>query len=69
MSGGLRLVNRVRHRPREAGVGELAEQIAGLQLIDLRGSGRAVVQHRRPGQLDPDIAASPRAARPSAPRA
>jgi putative heme transporter len=40
---GLRLVNRVRHRPRETGVGELAEQIAGLQLIDLRGSGRAVV--------------------------
>jgi putative heme transporter len=33
----------VRHRPRETGVGELAEQIAGLQLIDLRGSGRAVV--------------------------
>ena len=40
---GLRLVNRVRHRPRETGVEELADQIAGLQLIELRGSGRAVV--------------------------
>jgi putative heme transporter len=40
---GLRLVNRVRGRDRDAGVDELAEQIAALQLIDLRGSGRAVV--------------------------
>ncbi|MHC1562250.1 lysylphosphatidylglycerol synthase transmembrane domain-containing protein [Actinomycetospora sp. C-140] len=40
---GLRLVNRVRSRPRDTGVAELAEQIAALQLIELRGRGRAVV--------------------------
>lgn len=42
-SWGLRLVNRVRHRPRETGVAELADQIAALQLIELRGRGRVVV--------------------------
>ncbi|GLZ46300.1 hypothetical protein Acsp06_24850 [Actinomycetospora sp. NBRC 106375] len=40
---GLRLVNRVRSRPRDTGVAELSEQIAALQLIELRGRGRAVV--------------------------
>ncbi len=41
--GGLRLVNRVRRRPREAGVPELATQIEGLVLIELPGRGRVVV--------------------------
>jgi uncharacterized protein (TIRG00374 family) len=40
---GLRLLNRVRSRPLDTGVAELAEQIAALQLIELRGRGRAVV--------------------------
>ena len=40
---GLRLVNRVRSRPRDAGVPELVEQIDALQLIELRGGGRVVV--------------------------
>lgn len=40
---GLRLVNRVRRRPAETGVDALQEQVRGLQLIELRGSGRAVV--------------------------
>lgn len=40
---GLRMVNRVRSRPRDTGVPELSEQIAALQLIELRGRGRAVV--------------------------
>ena len=42
-SAGLRAVNRLRRRPRETGVDALAEQIAGLQLIELRGRGRLVV--------------------------
>jgi putative heme transporter len=42
-SWGLRLVNRVRRKPRENGVAELAEQIAALQFIELRGKGRLVV--------------------------
>ncbi len=41
--GGLRLVNRVRRRPRETGVAELTTQIEGLALIELRGGGRVVV--------------------------
>ncbi len=41
--GGLRLVNKVRRRPRETGVPELTTQIEGLALIDLPGSGRVVV--------------------------
>jgi len=40
---GLRLVNRVRSRPRDTGVAELADQIAALQLIELRGGGRTLV--------------------------
>lgn len=40
---GLQLLNRVRSRPLDTGVAELAEQIAALQLIELRGRGRAVV--------------------------
>ncbi|MDF2975572.1 MAG: hypothetical protein K0S40_300 [Actinomycetospora sp.] len=40
---GLRLINRVRSRALDTGVAELAEQIAALQLIELRGRGRAVV--------------------------
>lgn len=40
---GLRLVNRVRSRPRAAGVAELTDQIDALQLIELRGGGRIVV--------------------------
>src|SRR5919107_137839 len=40
---GLRLINRVRSRPLDTGVAELAEQIAALQLIELRGRGRALV--------------------------
>lgn len=40
---GLRLVNRVRSRPRDAGVAELTDQIDALQLIELRGGGRIVV--------------------------
>ncbi|GAA4793969.1 YbhN family protein [Actinomycetospora chlora] len=40
---GLRLVNRLRSRPRDTGVAELGEQIDALQLIELRGGGRAVV--------------------------
>ena len=40
---GLRLLNRVRSRPLDTGVPELAEQIAALQLIELRGRGRALV--------------------------
>ena len=42
-TAGLRLLNRVRRRPRETGVDALADQIAGLQMIELRGSGRLVV--------------------------
>lgn len=42
-SAGLRLVNRARRRPRDAGVEALGEQIAALSLIELRGPGRAVV--------------------------
>ncbi len=41
--GGLRLVNRVRRRPRETGVAELTAQIEGLALIELPGRGRVVV--------------------------
>ncbi|HSK59099.1 MAG TPA: lysylphosphatidylglycerol synthase transmembrane domain-containing protein [Actinomycetospora sp.] len=40
---GLRLLNRVRSRPLDTGVAELAQQIAALQLIELRGRGRALV--------------------------
>jgi putative heme transporter len=40
---GLRSVNRLRSRPRDTGVAELGEQIDALQLIELRGGGRAVV--------------------------
>jgi uncharacterized protein (TIRG00374 family) len=40
---GLQLINRVRSRALDTGVAELAEQIAALQLIELRGRGRAVV--------------------------
>jgi len=40
---GLRLINRIRSRPLDTGVPELAEQIAALQLIELRGRGRALV--------------------------
>ncbi|WP_433785369.1 lysylphosphatidylglycerol synthase transmembrane domain-containing protein [Actinomycetospora sp. CA-101289] len=40
---GLRLLNRIRSRPLDTGVAQLAEQIAALQLIELRGRGRAVV--------------------------
>jgi hypothetical protein len=41
--GGLRLLNRVRRRPRETGVPELTAQIEGLALIELPGRGRVVV--------------------------
>jgi putative heme transporter len=40
---GLRLLNRVRRRPRETGVPELTHQIEGLALIELPGRGRVVV--------------------------
>lgn len=42
-SAGLRLVNRVRRRPRETGVPALVAQIEGLALIELDGRGRVVV--------------------------
>ncbi|MEJ2869446.1 lysylphosphatidylglycerol synthase transmembrane domain-containing protein [Actinomycetospora sp. OC33-EN08] len=42
-AAGLRLVNRLRRRPRETGVPELVAQIEGLALIELRGRGRLVV--------------------------
>ncbi|GAA4841398.1 hypothetical protein GCM10023201_34440 [Actinomycetospora corticicola] len=42
-SAGLRLVNRVRRRPRETGVPELVAQIESLALIELDGRGRVVV--------------------------
>jgi putative heme transporter len=41
--GGLRLVNRIRRRSREAGVPELVAQIESLALIELRGGGRVTV--------------------------
>ncbi|HEY2192616.1 MAG TPA: lysylphosphatidylglycerol synthase transmembrane domain-containing protein [Actinomycetospora sp.] len=40
---GLRLLNRVRRRPRDTGVPELTTQIEGLALIELPGRGRVVV--------------------------
>ena len=42
-TAGLRLLNRVRRRPRETGVEELVTQIEGLALIELPGRGRVVV--------------------------
>ncbi|MDL5154378.1 lysylphosphatidylglycerol synthase transmembrane domain-containing protein [Actinomycetospora termitidis] len=42
-AAGLRLVNRIRRRPRETGVPELVAQIEGLALIELDGRGRVVV--------------------------
>ncbi len=42
-TAGLRLVNRARRRPRDTGVETLGAQIAGLQLIELKGRGRLVV--------------------------
>jgi putative heme transporter len=42
-AAGLRLVNRIRRRPRETGVDALAEQIEGLKLIELRPAGQVVV--------------------------
>ncbi|PVZ07657.1 lysylphosphatidylglycerol synthase transmembrane domain-containing protein [Actinomycetospora cinnamomea] len=55
-SWGLRLVNRVRSRPRESGVAELTEQIAGLQLIELRAGGRVFVGTAALGKWVLDIA-------------
>ncbi|MCD2193798.1 flippase-like domain-containing protein [Actinomycetospora endophytica] len=40
---GLRLLNRVRRRPRDTGVEALVTQIEGLALIELTGRGRVVV--------------------------
>lgn len=42
-AAGLRLVNRVRRRPRDAGVEALVTQIEGLALIELTVRGRLVV--------------------------
>ncbi len=42
-TAGLRLLNRVRRRPRDTGVEELVTQIEGLVLIELPGRGRVVV--------------------------
>ncbi|HEY2224757.1 lysylphosphatidylglycerol synthase transmembrane domain-containing protein [Actinomycetospora sp.] len=42
-TAGLRLLNRVRRRPRETGVDELVTQIEGLALIELTVRGRLVV--------------------------
>jgi putative heme transporter len=42
-TAGLRLLNRVRRRPRDTGVDHLVGQIEGLALIELRGRGRVVV--------------------------
>jgi putative heme transporter len=42
-TAGLRLVNKVRRRPRDTGVPELVAQIEGLALIELDARGRVVV--------------------------